>query len=109
MTVRQTPITSAFLAAGIIIGVYFASNAHAQVQIDVSKITCDQFVHGKISNPRTMAAWLSGYYHGKRNDPIVDPQSFEANFNKLENFCYNEKNFKLSVMQAIQRTIALPK
>ena len=106
MTARRASlIATTSLAAGTIIGFFLASPTLAQVQIDASKITCDQFVHDKITNSRTLAAWLSGYYHGKQNDPIVDPQSFEANFSKLNNFCYDEKNFKLSVMQAIERTI----
>jgi len=31
-----------------------------------SKITCEQFVHSKVGNPRTVAAWLSGFYHGQK-------------------------------------------
>ncbi len=90
---------------GLILTLFLASSAQAQVSIDASKITCDQFVHAKVGTPRTLAAWLSGYYHGKGNNPIVDTQTFEANLNKLRNFCYNEKNFKLPVMEAIERVI----
>jgi hypothetical protein len=32
-------------------------------------------------------------------------QNFEANLSKLENFCSDEKNFKLPVMQAVERAI----
>ena len=39
-------------------------NARAQVVIDVSKITCDQFATYKIENPKYIVIWLSGYYHG---------------------------------------------
>ena len=80
----------------------FASPAQAQMSLDVSKITCDQFVHSKIGSPRTFAAWLSGYYNGRQNVQNVDPQQFEENLNKLTNFCYEEKNFKIPVMQAIE-------
>src|SRR5262245_30902081 len=37
-------------------------SAQAQVTVDVTKINCDQFVHHTISEPRLIAAWLSGYY-----------------------------------------------
>jgi hypothetical protein len=30
------------------------------VTVDVTKVNCDQFVHHKISEPRLIAAWLSG-------------------------------------------------
>ena len=35
-------------------------SAQAQVTVDVTKVNCDQFVHHKISEPRLIAAWLSG-------------------------------------------------
>ena len=78
-------------------------SAQAQVTIDATKITCDQFVHAKVGAPRVTAAWLSGFYHGKRDNRIIDPQVFEENLSKLERFCYQEKNFKLPVMQAIEQ------
>jgi len=43
----------AFLAA--------SSMASAQVTVDVSKITCDEFVKYDIADPRQIAAWISGY------------------------------------------------
>ena len=47
-------------------------SAQAQVTVDVTKINCDQFVHHKISEPRLIAAWLSGYYNAKRNNRVLD-------------------------------------
>ena len=84
-------------------------SAQAQVTIDVSKISCDQFVHDKIGNTRTIAAWLNGFYHGKKGNELIDLERFEANLSKLENFCYDEKNFKLPVMQAIEKVIGTGK
>ena len=81
----------------------------AQVTIDATKITCDQFVHSKVGATRVTAAWLSGFYHGKRDNRIVDTQEFEENLSKLERFCYQEKNFKLPVMQAIEQVFGVGK
>ena len=94
------------IISGLVLILFFASPVRAQVSLDVSKITCDQFVHSKIANPRTFAAWLSGYYNGKRNNQTVDPQRFEANLSKLTHFCYQEKNFKLPVMDAVEAVLA---
>jgi hypothetical protein len=55
---------------------------------------CDQFVHGKVGEPRTVAAWLSGFYNGKRNNALIDTQNFQTNLNKLEKFCYDEKKLQ---------------
>jgi acid stress chaperone HdeB len=91
------------LLSGPILGLALLSSAQAKVIIDASKITCDPFVHVKVGTPRTIAAWLSGFYSGKRDNRMVDVQEFEQNLNKLERFCYEEKNFNIPVMQAFER------
>src|SRR5262245_38413211 len=63
--------------SGLILAVFAALPARAQVTVDVTKINCDQFVHHKISEPRLMAAWFSGYYNAKRNNRVLDLQTFE--------------------------------
>ena len=78
---------------------------HAQVTIDVTKVTCDQFVHHKISEPRLIAAWLSGYYNARRNNRVLDLQTFEENMSKVTNFCSDEKNFKVPVMKAVEQLL----
>ena len=50
-----------------------------------------------------MAAWLSGYYHGKKDSTTIDKQTFESNLNKPTNFCRTGDNGKILVMQAIER------
>ena len=87
----------------------WTSSAQAQITLDATKITCDQFVHAKVGSPRTIAAWLSGFYHGTRDNRIIDLQDFEANLSKLEQLCYQEKNFRLPVMQAIEEVIGVSK
>src|SRR5215471_81118 len=50
-------------------------SAQAQVTVDVTKVNFDQFEHHKISEPRLIAAWLSGYYNAKRNNRVIDLQT----------------------------------
>ena len=102
---REMKFYAAIIATAVMLTAA-PSRSYAQVTIDASKITCDQFVHGKVGEPRVVAAWLSGFYNGKRDNAIIDTQSFQANLNKLEKFCYDEKNFSLSVMQAIEQAMA---
>jgi hypothetical protein len=52
-----------------------------------------------------IAAWLSGYSHAKRTNLTIDLESFEENVNKLTNYCYDEKNFKVPIMEAIVRVL----
>jgi acid stress chaperone HdeB len=78
---------------------------HAQVTVDVTKVNCDQFVHHKISEPRLIAAWLSGYYNAKRNNRVIDLQALEENMSKVTNYCSDEKNFKVPVMKAVEQVL----
>lgn len=90
----------------IVIGVLaFASapSAQAQISLDVSKVTCDQYVHNKAGNTRTLAAWFSGYYSAKRNNLVVDLQAVEAVAQKVQEYCENQSNWKVPVMQAIEQ------
>ena len=116
------------LVTGLVLSsiVFATVSTQAQVSIDVSKITCDEYVHDEIPTTdfvsfsalgplsfeaRSMlsrwliANWLSGYYHAKRNNLIVGVESFENNVNKLNNYCYNEQNFKMPIMEAIERVL----
>ena len=97
------PVISALILALI------ATSAEAQVQLDLSKVTCDQFVHHKVGSPRVMAAWFSGYYNGKRDNLIIDMKDFEARLNKVQNFCGVEKNFSVTVLKAVERVIGTAK
>ena len=120
---RCTPIVTGLVLSSIVLA---AVSARAQVSIDFSKITCDEYVHDKIPTSdfisfsavgslsleaRSMlsrwliANWLSVYYHAKRNNWIVDSESFENNVNKLNNYCYDEKNFKVPIIEAVERVL----
>ena len=64
---RRNFIVLGFAAAAVV-----SSAASTQVMVDVSKMTCDQFVKYKVADPKLIAAWLSGYFHGKRGEAMVD-------------------------------------
>jgi acid stress chaperone HdeB len=72
----------------------------AQVTLDVSKITCDQYVGYKITDPRNIAIWLSGYYNAKRGNTVIDTQAFNENARKLQNYCLAHPEVK--VMDAVE-------
>jgi len=91
-----------FCSIGVVL-TFAATSPRAQVTIDVSKITCDQYVHAKIAVPNHVAAWLSGYYNAKRGNHVIDLQAMQENVNKLEKYCSDEKNFKVPVMQTVER------
>jgi acid stress chaperone HdeB len=77
-----------------------SSGLHAQVTLDVTKITCGQFVGYKITNPDFLAVWVSGYYHGMRGEMVVDTQQLKEDANKLESYCL--KNPDLLMIKAAE-------
>jgi acid stress chaperone HdeB len=74
--------------------------SYAQVTVDTSKITCEQFLLLRDSYAFTF--WLSGYYHGRRNEPVVETETFKSRAKKLRAACLATKNSKTPVMQLIE-------
>jgi acid stress chaperone HdeB len=92
--------------AGLLLMALLISPAHAQVSIDVSKITCDQ-MRSKMANPVAVALWLNGYYAGKRNDPTIDVISLDRNAEKVSEYCAS--NPGVTLMKAIETTVGAAK
>lgn len=61
--------------------------ASAQMTIDVAKITCEQFLAGKVADSRSVVVWLSGYYHGLRNNTLLDVNALQENSQTLMDYC----------------------
>src|ERR1700757_91115 len=77
-----------------------APAARAQVMLDVSKITCDQFAGYKITTPQNIAIWLNGYYNGKRSTTVIDMQKLTENTKTPERYCI--QNPQILVMNAAE-------
>jgi hypothetical protein len=93
--------------SGIIVSIInfaFSCAVPAQAQaIDASKITCEDFIFYRLSNPNAITYWLSGYYHGKHDNPVVDPDNIQANADKMRTYCEQQKNYKVTLMEAIEQ------
>ena len=72
----------------------------AQQTIDVAKITCDQFVMGKITDSRTVLIWLSGFYNGTRNNTLLDVSTLQKNSQDLTDYCFSHR--KAILMNAVK-------
>ena len=76
------------------------SGAGAQVRIDVAKITCVQFTLYKVTDPQNIALWLSGYYHGQRNDTTLDTLELARYLQNVKDYC--NLNPQVTVIQAVE-------
>jgi len=79
-------------------------SAPAQVTIDVSKITCHQFLLFTVADPHDIAMWLSGFYNSKKNNTVIDTQQFKEHAKKLNDIC--ESNIRMTVMEAAEKLLA---
>jgi len=95
----------ALAAAGFMLALCSTPAAQAQVTLDVSKITCDQFLLFKVADPQHIAIWIHGYYSGKRDNTIVDVQKLKDNADKLRDWC--RSNINMTVMKGVE-TLFVP-
>jgi acid stress chaperone HdeB len=80
-----------------------SSGAQAQVILDLSKVTCDQWVKYQVANPKFIAMWLSGYFHGKRGDTMIDTQKLIADADDVERYCF--KNPAALLMPSVEAIV----
>jgi len=80
-----------------------APGAHAQVQIDVAKITCEQWLLFKVADPRDIGLWLSGYYHGKAGTTVVEVQQLKDKSEQIKTYC--RQHLQQPVMEAVDKLV----
>jgi hypothetical protein len=86
---------------------FFAGSvAQAQTTIDVTKITCGQFMSLSVASPDTIAIWLNGYYHGLRGKTLIDVQQLKDQPQNMTSFClYNGKGGTITVMEVAEKLL----
>ena len=62
----------------------------AQVAIDVTKITCQQFLEDRVTDTTTLSVWLNGYVNGARGKTLIYPLSVGEN--SLIDYCVSHTN-----------------
>jgi hypothetical protein len=93
-------------ACALVLALVAVPAAQAQVTIDMSKITCEQYLGYKIINPNDIAMWLSGYYNAQRGNTIVDTETLAAQKRELQDYCL--RNLNVPVMKAIDTLFHAP-
>jgi acid stress chaperone HdeB len=95
------------VALGALFVLHVAPAAHAQMTVDVAKITCRQFLLDKVASTKSVAIWLSGYYNGKRSNTVIDISAMEKSADKVEDYC--RMNLDMTVMDAVKNSLGLDK
>jgi acid stress chaperone HdeB len=74
----------AILLAALVLSV---TAAGAQVTVDITKVTCREFLLGRVVSTERMALWFSGYYSGKRGATMIDASAIRPNAAKVQDYC----------------------
>ena len=77
----------------------------AQVTIDITKLTCNQYLAGDLTDLRTLGIWLNGYVNGARGKTLIEPLS--AGPKNLAQYC--ESHFDALVLDAARNVFATGK
>ena len=91
------------VASAIVLVAFSISPAQAQMTLDVSKITCEQYYLAKVVHPNSVAIWLSGFYNGKRNNTILDVERVKASAYKIRSYCRD--NFQTTMVEAVEKVM----
>ena len=85
--------------------VFFASAARAQSSIDITKITCNQFLFDKIAPAKSIAVWLTGYYNGTKHNTTLDLNKMDQDIDKVEDYC--RLHLDVTLMDAAKAALGL--
>ncbi|MBX9844042.1 MAG: HdeA family protein [Xanthobacteraceae bacterium] len=78
------------------------SPAGAQVKIDMSLITCKQYLAGDAKAQQMISYWMSGYFRASKGQPVFDFQRFANNKRAVASYC--KKRGGETLMSAIQKS-----
>ena len=89
---------------GAVMGIVaLQSTANAQLTIDMSLITCEQYLAMKPAMSRDFSAWMSGWFSYQTRRTFVDVALHQKNIANLKAWCqYHPQE---SVMDGLQRGI----
>ena len=96
MTVK---ILSVILVAA---GLFAAAPAQAQ-KLDLSTVTCKQFIESSKENIGLILMWLAGYYTDEDDPPVVDFDKMKTDAEKLGEYC--AKNPTIGLITAAEELL----
>ena len=92
-------IKAVLVASVLVVGA--AIPAKAQVVIDMSLITCKEFMNAGPERQELVASWMSGYFSASKNINVLDFGYVARNKRVVGNYC--KKRPGETLMSAIQR------
>src|ERR1700681_1075078 len=85
------------------VGLTLASAPANAVVLDLSTVTCQQFIEGDKDQITMVLTWLDGWYKGDEDEAIIDTDVFVANAKKFGTFC--AANPSISIVNAAEKIL----
>jgi acid stress chaperone HdeB len=101
MTLLKRLSRHAFITVSAMIVAGWNLPAKAQVVLEMSMITCGQYMGQDRETQDTIAAWMSGYFNAANGVNMLNVARFQRNRKAVEHYCKTHKAETL--MSAIQR------
>jgi acid stress chaperone HdeB len=83
--------------------VTLALPARAQVIVDMSLITCQQYFDAPPNQQNLIAWWMRGYYSATKNLSTIDFRYIDYNTKVVTAYCKKKQNRNETLMSAIQK------
>ena len=93
-------------AAGVMlfaVGLVMSSAPAHAVVLDLSTMTCKQFLEGGDDEIKMVLTWMDGWYKGDKDEAIIDTDVFVANAKKFGTFC--AANPSISIVNAAEKIL----
>ena len=71
----------------LLAGALWIAAPAAAEKLDLSTMTCEQFIHADEQTIMVTLAWLDAYYKTDDDPPVIDTDKFVKNAEKLAGFC----------------------
>jgi acid stress chaperone HdeB len=81
-------------ACAILIGAA-VTPVSAQVNLDMNKITCGDWLGYDLTGKEFVRFWLSGYYNAAQNSNVLDVNRLQRNSAKVVDYCKKHKSQSL--------------
>ena len=79
--------TSLCLGSLILAGIAAPTTSQAQIAVDISLLTCGQFLAMSPDQSRIYAAWMSGWFNQKTGYTYVNLEAYARNIENVKAWC----------------------
>ncbi len=94
------------LVSLVVVATITPGSSQAQVTLDMSRITCADYVAMSASQARTFSAWMSGWFNHKWGYTTMGLDDFARNVASVRQWCTTSP--QATVMGALERSIPQP-